>query len=236
MKKRMIKHSIVSALFTITLLFPYILNNIINPIMSLHGKEVSFSLDEDAWFKLWSIAMPSLLSYFLIEQSEQQHKATQQIQSNMDRVNSRMLEMELKEKRGYFTPKIETTESEKNTSKTQPFFHNLQKYITFINSGEDTIFLKSVETVVNGKMHSSKSIEPVCFLNTSPFNEWKMETDFTKEELSSPQLNLKITITMENSKGYAYQQVITLGVKNFHRHGEVNAFNMVLQEVPSDAD
>ena len=41
---------------------------------------------------------------------------------------------------------------------------------------------------------------------------------------------------MKNTKGYQYSQMLDIGFANHNGIGEINKFNMVIQEMDTDAD
>lgn len=188
-----------------------------------------------SWSDLIAVAILSALTCFVIKQSEEQQKANDESQERMERINQRMVDMELKSSIGYFVPPLNKGQSTQQNGVVFPYKHDLKKYIDLDNIGNDDVFVISVAVRVNGKECLESTEKPLYISKLAPYNALKIELKLTVEELRKGQIDTEIEIKMKNTKGYIYAQVLYIGFENRNGIGTVDSFNMEIKEIEENA-
>ena len=154
----------------------------------------------------------------------------------MEQINARMLEIELNSKRGYLVPYFKLKDAGLSENSRAPYPHDLKKFLRLVNAGDDDLFITFVQKKVNGRITESPCTPPLYVSRKSPYNEYCIELNLSKDELKSQQIEFEITINMKNTKGYQYAQILFIGMDNKDGIGTVNCFNMEIREEITDAD
>ncbi len=231
MRKVTFKNIVVCVLLYIVLaIFPQLCNLAIETMNQCLNWNILFRIDSDGWFNFISIAVPSTLTYFVIKQSDAQQEENNYMQNRMEKISARMLELELRDKIGYLRPYFSLKDAGVGDSHRQPYPYRLSKYITLVNSGDADLFIISISLVANGKPHIIPCDTPLFVSKQSPFNEFCLETKNLLGELSGTQIDMTIEFVLRNIKGFQYKQILFLGFENREEIGQLNKFNVEIQE------
>lgn len=215
------------------LIIPYILNAFVVALNREFNIVVPLYFNLDNWYDLMAIAFPSALTYFVLSQSEQQQKENVNLQARMEQLNKKMLDIELKSKIGYFLPNVDT---KRRDGVWLPYKHLLKDGIDLVHAGDDIVFVIEASYMFHGQRRSVIKNKALCFIDKPSFNCYHFALDLTEEELRMFQIDIDIILVLKNSKGYQYRQIINLGFDNNNGEAIINRFNMIIQEVSSDAD
>ncbi len=211
--------------------------NFIVDLLADAGKvQIEYRLKTDAWRDAIAVMIPTVLSYFVFKQSEIQQIENEESQKRLERMNQRLLENELKSNLGYFVPVLYQDGKEKRETNTKiNYYHPLDQYIRLENRGNDIVFVYHEEISVDDVVLSSRNVSDICFLNYSELSEAQLEPFFSEEILMRDQIDVLITLSMKNSRGYSYKQNLMIGFQCKEKRGLVNKFNMTFQEETTDA-
>lgn len=210
---------------------PQIFNSIVKAFSRAFNICIPLRIDLNNWYNIMAIAFPSALTYTVIKQSEQQQKENINLQNRMEKVNKKMLELELKSEIGYLRPYFSLKDAGTEGNNRQPYPYKLNKYIKLVNSGEHDFFIISVNFVVNGSQHIVPCNIPLFISKQSPYNEFVIETDCLSDELSCAQIDMEIELVLKTITGFQYKQLLFLGFENTNNVGIVNKFNFEILEM-----
>ncbi len=235
MKKRP-KYWILAVGVCVLFLLPDGINFSIDVLNDIGKIDTKYRLEEEAWRDAIAVMIPTVLSFFVFKQSEIQQMENDKTQNRLEGMNKKLLENELKSNLGYFVPVLYKKE-EKNWGNDRKidFHHPLEKYILLRNQGNDLVFVYHEEILVDDKVIISRELDDICFLNYSELSEAKLELSLSENILQREQMDVVITLSMRNSRGYAYKQRLLIGFKCKNGYGLVNKFNMIFQEESANA-
>ncbi len=224
----------IAACIALLFILPYGINYVLNCIDPTISATVRYRIDVEGWHNAIAIIIPTVLSYFVYKQSEIQQAANESTQKRLERMNRRLLDNELKAHRGYFIPETYAFLGEGKNRIEYP--HQLDKYISLANEGNDLVFVSHVDVVANSIPTFSGDMKPVCFWADSPHKVFSLEPHLTEELLKASQIDFVITLHLKNSRGFSYIEVLEAGFSWDGKSGRVNALNMEFQEDPNYAD
>lgn len=222
------------AVFGVLMLIPFFFNLSIEFINNRFNTTFTLEIQWDKWCDFIAVVLPSALTYIVIKQSEQQQKEHMEAQDRLDTINKRMLEMELKSRLGYFIPPF--SQSVAGEERRIPYSYDLKGYIRLENNGDDDVFVSSVKVINGNNAHNECADKHLYFSKKSPYNVLLINLKLSEEQLLEKQIDVKIEINMKNTKGYQYSQRLDIGFANHNGTGEINKFNMDIQEIDKDAD
>lgn len=122
--------------------------------------------------------------------------------------NSRLLELDIKAKRGYFVPQYQVKMD--GVPKLLKKDHHIEDPgIALVCCGDDNVYVFSSSYALNGRtVDDTNEIFVTC---EGEFNTLFIPVTLTPEERSSDKLEIEIAFYMENSKKYRYTQILYLG-------------------------
>ena len=226
MKKYLI---ITVLLLCVALAFPHIWNS----CFADNPKYAVTHIDVNDWNSAAPPIISALTSLLVIVQAEKQRETSEKAQERMERINERMLDVERKQKRGYFVPLVfEKTKDGRNVEKNHP----LKNYIILRNSGNDGVFALTKSISVCGKEKHLPHRNPLWVACEDPFDTINYECFITDEELTNKRIDISISLLLTNTVGYKYIQELDLGFEVKNGQGVVCRFNMNLLEAENNAD
>lgn len=232
MKRISLKSIVIWLLCFVTLAaFPYLCNTIIDAVNQYSRINIPFCVDTNLYFDFAAIAISSTLTYLVIRQSSQQQTENYDVQSKMEKISARMLELELRDGIGYLRPYFSLKDAGTEGSHRQPYPYKLNQYIVLVNSGDADLFIISTKFEVNGKPYVLPSASPLFISKQSPFNEFCLQTTCLSDDLDDSQIDMTIEFSLKNLKGFQYKQILFIGFKNHERIGHLNKFNCEIQEM-----
>lgn len=86
--------------------FPFVINFVIEFISTCFKFEIDWRIEWHEWCDFIAVALPSALTYAVIQQSERHEKDNTKTQEKLETINRKMLVMEQQSKMGYFIPYI----------------------------------------------------------------------------------------------------------------------------------
>lgn len=138
-------------------------------------------------------------------------------------INDKLLDLETKNKRGYFVPQHKIKNP--NTGLPIIYIHNFErKGITVLGTGDDIINVNKAVINVNGRIFEENYR---IFVTTSDeFRELNIPVDLTEDEKQLDEIPITLKLRMENSKKYQYTQTLELVFKKeSNNHYSLIAFN-----------
>lgn len=223
-------------IFATLLIIPYILDTLIDGVYRTYGFQIPLYFNLETWSDIMAIAFPSALTYVVIRQSEIQQRNNAEMQKSLERINEKMLNIEQKTKKGYFIPYVKLKEAGIDGFNNSYYPHDLRKYITLSNVGNDDVFIIEADSVINGKKHDIPLSEDLFVPKSAPLKELLLDCALSDEDLLVSHIDVVIRLTLRNMVGYEYVQVLNIGFTNHEGKGEVNSFNMSIQEVLNHAN
>ncbi len=224
------------SIFATLLIVPYVFDTLIDGICREYGYQIPFYFNLDRWFDIMAIAFPSALTYIVICQSESQQKDNTEMQKSLEHINAKMLNLEQKAKIGYFIPYVKLKDAGIDGFERSYYPHDLRKYITLSNMGNDDVFIIGADGIVNGKKYDIPLSDELFVPKSSPLKELLLDCTLSDEDLSVSNIDVVIKLTLRNMIGYEYIQILNIGFINHSGKGEVNSFNMSIREVSDYAD
>lgn len=233
------KHGLGKALgcfagFGVLMLIPLFFNLSIEFINNRFHTTFALEIQWDKWCDFIAVVLPSVLTFIIIKQSEQQQKENMEAQDRLDKINKRMLEMEIKSRLGYFIPPF--SQNVAVEERKIPYPYDLKGYIRLENNGDDDVFVSSIKVINGDDTHNNCADKNLYFSKKPPYNVLLIDLKLSEEQLLEKQIGVRIEIRMKNTKGYQYSQMLDIGFANHNGIGEINKFNMVIQEMDTDAN
>ena len=115
-------------------------------------------------------------------------------------------------------------------------FAHLSREQIFLNASDDDVFVSSIKVINGDNTHNNCADKNLYFSKKPPYNVLLIDLKLSEEQLLEKQIGVRIEIRMKNTKGYQYSQMLDIGFANHNGIGEINKFNMVIQEMDTDAD
>ena len=222
------------AFFGVLMLIPFFFNLSIEFINNCFNTTFPLEIQWDKWCDFIAVVLPSVLTFIIIKQSEQQQKENMEAQDRLDKINKRMLEMEIKSRLGYFIPPF--SRNIPGEEKRIPYSYDLKGYIELENNGDDDVFVSSIKVTCGDNTHDNCADRHLYFSKKPPYNVLLIDLKLDEKQLMEKQIDVRIEICMKNTKGYQYFQMIDIGFANHNGIGEINKFNMDIQEADTNAD
>ena len=97
--------------------------------------------------------------------------------------------------------------------------YDLKKELTFHNKGNDHVIVKAV--TINDRLIGDDY--NTFFTNIEEFSKLEIDLEVTSEDLKKEDLEFEINISLENLKGYKYNEIIDL---SFKKDKEENIYNL----------
>lgn len=196
--------------------------------------QFEWRLEWSTWCDIIAVAIPSALTCFVIKQSEVQQKASDKNQERMERINQRMLQLELKSRIGYMVPELYNQIGTDNT-RTVLYKHNLKRSICLKNIGDDDVFVISATVRANEREHFDSTNRPLYVSKHALYNDFCIDLQLSELELKQNQVDAEIELNLRNTKGYTYKQVLYIGFENQDGVGIINKFNTEIKEIEENA-
>ena len=97
--------------------------------------------------------------------------------------------------------------------------YDLKKELTFHNKGNDHVIVKSI--TINDRLIGNDY--NTFFTNLEEYSELIIDLELTSKDLEKDDLGFEIKISLENLKGYKYNEIIEL---SFKKDKEENIYNL----------
>ncbi len=231
--------SILKCLFTVCLFIvaiPFLLNFFVSFLNAHTHIRCEWKISWSDWCDIVAVVIPSVLTWVVIKQSEEQQRVNEKNQDRMEHINQRMLDLERRAHFGYLIPELNDSRIKKELGRTVRYHHDLRSFVSLTNIGDDDIFILFSEIRVNGGRIQNPVKIPLYIAKQPPFNIFNVNLQLDDYDLAKNQIDVEIEIHMKNTKGYVYSQILFIGFENENGDGIINKFNISIEELDDNAN
>lgn len=219
----------------IIVVLPMAINVLIELVCTKANINCNWHIEWSDWCSFIAVAIPSSLTCLVIKQSENQQNTNNENQARLERINERMLKMELKNHLGYFLPQINDDRIKAKIGRTVPYRYNLKDFLPLENAGDADIFVISTAVHHNRYINCGSKTDVLYISKQAPLNVLLVDLKIADDQLIAQKIDIELEIEMQNIKGYHYLQILYICFEKDQDMWVINRFNIELKELEDNA-